>query len=89
MLVMSANAGAWWNEQLTARKKLTLDPAVAAIAEPVGSAVVLVRLYEGNFQFANARDDGSDIRFVAADDKTPLKFHVERYDGTWQKRLRC
>ena len=29
----------------------------------------------------SARDDGSDIRFVAGDDKTPLTFHIEKYDS--------
>ncbi len=83
MLAISADAGAWWNEQWTVRKKITLDTTAAggAISEPVGTATVLVRLYEGNFQFGTARDDGSDIRFIAADDKTPLKYHVEKYDS--------
>ena len=30
---------------------------------------------------AQAKDDGSDLRFVAGDDKTPLKHHVEKYDS--------
>ncbi len=81
MVALTTDAGAWWNEQWTVRKKITLDPASAAITEAVGSAVVLLRLHDGNFQFATARDDGGDIRLVAADDKTPLKFHLERYDG--------
>ena len=80
-LVMSANAGAWWNEQWTVRKKVTLDLAAGAITDAAGTSVVLLRLYDGNFQFGTARDDGSDVRFIAADDKTPLKFHFERYDG--------
>ncbi|MEI9898607.1 MAG: DUF2341 domain-containing protein [Chthoniobacter sp.] len=45
------------------------------------TAVVLVRLHEGNFQFGSARDDASDLRFVAADDKTLLPFHIEKFDG--------
>ena len=84
MLTLSADAGAWWNEQWTVRKKITLDTTAAggAISEPVGTATVLVRLYEGNFQFGTAREDGSDIRFIAADDKTPLNYHIEKYDST-------
>jgi len=83
MLLLSAEAGAWWSPEWTIRKKITVDTTAAggAISEPIGSAVVLLRLYDGNFQFGAAREDGSDLRFVAADDKTPLKFHVERYDG--------
>ncbi len=56
-------------------------PGGGGIGEPIGTAVVLVRLYDGNFQFGSAHEDGSDLRFIAADDKTPLKFHFERYDN--------
>ncbi|MGL1363030.1 DUF2341 domain-containing protein, partial [Vibrio parahaemolyticus] len=51
------------------------------ITETIGSIPVLVRLHVGNFRFANAKADGSDLRFVAADDKTPLKYHFEKYDS--------
>ena len=81
LLAVAADAGAWWNEGWTARKTVTLDPVAGNIGEPIGTAVVLLRLYDGNFQFASAREDGSDIRLVAADDKTPLKFHIEKYDS--------
>ncbi len=81
IFTLGADAGAWWNEAWTVRKKITVDPAAVTIGEPIGTAVVLVRLYDGNFQFGSAREDGSDLRFIAADDKTPLKFHLERYDG--------
>ncbi len=30
---------------------------------------------------ASAKDDGSDLRFVASDDKTPLKHHIEKFDS--------
>ena len=81
LLAVAADAGAWWNEGWTVRKTVTLDPVAGNIGEPIGTAVVLLRLYDGNFQFASAREDGSDIRLVAADDKTPLKFHIEKYDS--------
>jgi len=42
---------------------------------------VLVRLHVGNFRFGSAKDDGSDLRFVAGDDKTPLKHHIEKFDS--------
>jgi biopolymer transport protein ExbB len=44
--------------------------------------VVPVRLHSGNFDFLAAKPDGADLRVVAADDKTPLKYWVERFDGT-------
>jgi biopolymer transport protein ExbB len=40
-----------------------------------------VRLHSGNFDFASAKPDGSDLRVLAGDDKTPLQFWVERFDG--------
>ena len=81
-LALSADAAtSWWNKEWTIRKKITVDPATLALTEPLASATVLVRLHDGNFAFASAKDDGSDIRFVAADDKTLLPYHIEKYDG--------
>lgn len=76
-------ASAWWNEQWTLRKKITIDtgPSGAGISDPIGATPVLVRLHVGNFRFGAAKEDGGDLRFVAADDKTPLKHHVEKYDS--------
>nr|WP_236823751.1 DUF2341 domain-containing protein [Blastochloris viridis] len=65
------------------RKKITLDTSStgATINDPIGTVPVLVRLHVGNFRFASAKDDGADLRFVAGDDKTPLKHHVEKFDS--------
>jgi len=72
---------AWWNPDWAGRKKITLDTAAAGIQQAVSNVPVLVRLHTGNFPFAEADMDGKDLRFVAGDDKTPLRFHVERFDG--------
>lgn len=79
----SASASAWWNKDWTIRKKITVDTTAKGgdITGPIGSAVVLIRLPDGAFQFGAAKEDGSDIRFVAEDDKTLLSFHLERYDA--------
>lgn len=76
-------ASAWWNDQWTLRKKITIDtgPSGAGISDAIGPTPVLVRLHVGNFRFGAAKEDGGDLRFVAADDKTPLKHHVEKYDS--------
>ncbi len=73
----------WWNEEWSIRTPFTVDagPDGGAIADPVGGAAVLVRLHDGNFNFASAQPDGSDIRFVAEDDATLLPFHIEKYDA--------
>jgi len=80
---VSAEGKSWWDDAWTLRKKLTIDTTAAGapVTAPIGSAAVLVRLHDGNFQFAAAKEDGSDIRFVAEDDKTLLTYHIERYDS--------
>jgi biopolymer transport protein ExbB len=76
-------ARAWWNPDWTVRKKITIDTGSTGvpISDAIGTSPVLIRLHDGDFQFASAKDDGSDIRFVAADDKTPLAYHIEKYDS--------
>ena len=73
----------WWNHAWTLRQKLTLNTGTdgAAIAETPGGSTVLVRLTDANFQFGSAREDGGDLRFVAADGKTLLPHQIESYDG--------
>jgi len=82
-LTFPATARAWWSADWPLRRKITIDATATgvAIADPIGGAPVLVRLHDGNFQFAAAKPDGSDLRFVAADDQTPLAFHVEKFDA--------
>jgi biopolymer transport protein ExbB len=71
----------WWNHDWTIRKKITIDTSAngGAISDPIGTTPVLVRL--ADFDFGAAKDDGSDIRMIADDDKTPLAFHIEKYDS--------
>jgi biopolymer transport protein ExbB len=72
----------WWDGSWAARKLVTIDTssAGAEISDPIGTTPVLIRLDVSNFTFDAANPDGSDIRFVAADDKTPLAYHIEKYD---------
>ena len=81
MVGRSRAEDAWWNPAWTQRQKITLDTEAAALPDPAGDATVLVRLLEKNFQWSGARDDGSDLRFVAADGKTVLPHQVEGYDN--------
>ena len=75
-------ARAWWNDEWTGRKQFWVDTSAAGanVTDPIGSSAVLVRLHSGNFKLEAVKDDGSDLRFIAADDKTPLKFHLEKFD---------
>ena len=83
VLSLSGTAFAWWNDEWTIRKKITLDitSTGSAISDPVGTAAILIRLHDGDFQFANAKEDGGDLRFVAEDDKTLLTYHIEKFDS--------
>jgi biopolymer transport protein ExbB len=82
-VLFSSPASAWWNDEWQLRKKITIDTSAsgANITDPIGTTPVLVRLHVGNFRFGQGKEDGSDLRFVAGDDKTPLKHHVEKYDS--------
>jgi biopolymer transport protein ExbB len=76
-------ACAWWNGDWAFRKEISFDltPTGADIPGAPSDVPVLVRLSLANFQyFADAKPDGSDFRFIASDDKTPLNYHIERFD---------
>jgi biopolymer transport protein ExbB len=89
MTLASSPAKAWWNDEWQLRKKITIDASAsgAGITDPIGATPVLVRLHVGNFRFGLAKDDGSDLRFVAGDDKTPLKYHIEKFDSLLAEAL--
>ncbi len=82
-----ASAGSWWNDDWKFRKEVSFDlsPTGAAIDATLQDVPVLVRLSLANFNFfGDAKPDGSDFRVLGGDDKTPLKFHFERYDSQAQ-----
>jgi biopolymer transport protein ExbB len=83
-LLLPQAASAWWNKDFSQRTRITLNTSAAGIEtrEALSSVTVPVRLHSGNFDFLAARQDGADLRVIAGDDKTPLKFSVERFDGT-------
>lgn len=80
---LSAPAHAWWNDSWSTRTKVVLDTTDKGLALPatVSEVVLPVRLHSGNFDFAVAKPDGSDLRVLGADDKTPLAFEIERFDS--------
>ncbi len=81
--LLPATAHAWWNADWSERTRITLNTSAQGLEtqEAASGVSVAVRLHSGNFDFTAAKEDGSDLRVVAADDKTPLKFSVERFDG--------
>ena len=86
LLVLSLLAGltplsssAAWNSDWANQKKISINAVGVTPAQ--AQFPVVVRLHSGNFDFTSANVDGSDLRFIAADDKTELKFHIEKYDS--------
>jgi len=88
-LLVATNAHAWWDGKWQQRKKIQFDTSAKAadINESLNDVPVPIRLNTGNFSFSNAKADGSDIRFVTSDDKTPLKYHIEKFDPAEEMAL--
>jgi len=87
LLVQVSAAHAWWNDDWAFRKQINLNTIASGMqtTETHVQVPVLVRLHLGNFQyFADVLPDGRDIRFVASDDLTPLKYHIEKFDAASQ-----
>ncbi len=89
LTLLPSPAHAWWNDEWSLRKKITIDTSSSGsnITDPIGGMPVLIRLHVGNFRFAQAKEDGADLRFVAGDDKTPLKHHIEKFDSLLSEAL--
>ncbi|PMY32037.1 DUF2341 domain-containing protein [Pseudomonas sp. GW456-L14] len=81
-LVLPATAQAWWQDDWHYRKQISIDttPQGAAINQALGRTALLVRLHTGNFSFDGVKEDGSDLRFVSADDKTVFNHQIESFD---------
>ncbi|HEY0748439.1 MAG TPA: DUF2341 domain-containing protein [Steroidobacteraceae bacterium] len=79
-----ALAASWWNGDWKYRKEINFDmsPTGADVAGTAQDIPVLLRLSLANFNYFNdVKPDGSDFRALNGDDKTPLKFHIERIDA--------
>ncbi|MDP2229643.1 MAG: DUF2341 domain-containing protein [Methylotenera sp.] len=77
--MVSSLAHAEWNADWTVRNKISIN--AQGLTDAVSQMPVLLRLHSGNFDFTSVNIDGSDIRFIAADDKTELKYHIEKFDA--------
>lgn len=82
LLLTLSNAA--FAEGWSGSRKINIDPAAAGadLKEELSRFPVLLRLHTGNFaHFLDMKEDGSDLRFFAADDKTPLPYHIEKFDA--------
>ncbi|MCE1117217.1 MULTISPECIES: DUF2341 domain-containing protein [Pseudomonas] len=79
---LPGSASAWWQDDWQYRKQIAVDttPQGAALTQALGRTPLLVRLHTGNFSFDGVSENGADIRFVAADDKTVLNHRIESFD---------
>ena len=82
LLFWAQSSYAWWNGEWASRKKITIDTSATGLAlkQELAAPLVLLRLHSGNFDFSSAKIDGGDLRFLSQDDKTPLKYHIEKFD---------
>lgn len=90
LLLFPLGASAWWSPDWTQRKTLVVNTGGtgANSQQALSDVPVLVRLHGGNFpQFLTVRDGAADFRFIAGDDTTPLKYHVEQFDPVSQIAL--
>ena len=79
LLAAAPVAAAEWAHRMTIAIDTT--PAGADLKQGTAQFPLALRLHSGNFTFADAKPDGADLRFFAADGKSPLKFHLEQYDA--------
>lgn len=83
LLLLPQICSAWWNEDWSNKKKINIDAQILSkqgVSIPDGS-FALIRLHTGNFgNFLDLADKGKDIRILSADEKTPLKFFIEKLD---------
>lgn len=73
-----------WGDDWSGQKKINLNTTESGVdlKEDLSQVPVLVRLHTGNFaHFLDVKEDGSDLRFFAADGKTALPYQIEKFDA--------
>jgi biopolymer transport protein ExbB len=84
LLALPGTALAWWNGEWSFRKEISITaPADLPAGTALTNVPVLIRLHDGVLAFQDVKPDGSDIRFTTGDDKTPLKYHIEKFDAVF------
>ena len=86
-LVSLQSAFAWWNSNWQYRQKLTLDTTQLS-NDVTDDLPIMVKVDSTNTAFWNHVDStGKDVRFVASDDTTELKYHFEKFDYSGQEMI--
>ena len=83
LIAFSTSAQTFDSGEWPHKSKVTIDTSATGteLKEGTAQAPLALRLHTGNFAFAEAKPDGSDLHIAAADGKTPLRFHIESYDA--------
>lgn len=73
----------WWNASWGYRKKITLLTSTYLSGNITNDHTIYIKQTSANTDFwSHVKSNGSDVRFVAADDSTELKFYFQRFDDT-------
>jgi len=80
LFLTSTASASWWNVNWKYRREIT----ITNVNETLTDYQILVELNSSNFNFSHAQENGSDIRFVASDDKTLLSHWIEVWNATNQ-----
>ena len=81
-LAAAEPALAWWSNDWAFRQQVVVDTGKSggALRDRAFDVPVIIRLHTGNFPFDSLKPDGSDLRVINGDDKTPLPFAIERFE---------
>ena len=80
LFLTSTASASWWNVNWKYRREVTITNVNGTLTD----YQILVQLNSTNFNFSHAQENGSDIRFVASDDETPLSHWIEVWNSTNQ-----
>ena len=80
LFLTSTASASWWNVNWKYRREITITNVNGTLTD----YQILVKLNTTNFNFSHAQENGSDIRFIASDDETPLSHWIEVWNSTNQ-----
>ena len=73
----------WWNNDWGYRKKITLKTSTYLSGDVTNDHVIYAKQVAADSDFwGHVAAAGEDVRFVAADDTTALKYYFQRFDHT-------
>ncbi len=80
-LLPAVDASAWWNTSWSHRRKLTLNNTAPGATAQTGFPVLIVLdNLNVRIDYSKTQNAGQDLRFVDADDTTPLAHEIEKWD---------